>query len=276
VSLIRLFCFVALAGTLGAQPDGAEIVRQSLARSEERARLARNYTFIERQVQKRLDAEGRVKSRQCRTFDITLLEGSPYRRLIQRDDRPLPPEEEKKEQEKLERSIAERRNETEKQRASRIADWERKRKRQRDLAAEVVKAFDLKVVGEESVEGRPAWVLEATPRHGYKPPFREARMLPKLKGRIWIDREDLEWVRMEADLIDTVSFGWLLARVQPGGHLSLTQTRVNNEVWLPRHVKVTGAARIALVKMMRIEVETEFSDFRKFQSESRVVSTSPL
>ena len=57
-------------------------------------------------------APARVKNRSVVTYDVTLLEGSPYRRLVARNDQPLPPEEEKKEEEKLRRSIEERSKET--------------------------------------------------------------------------------------------------------------------------------------------------------------------
>ena len=75
-----------------------------------------------------MDGSGNLKHRNLRTYDITLLEGSPYRRLVKRDDQPLPPAEEKQQQDNLQISIeqraAKRRPE---QRRQRIADWDRKR-----------------------------------------------------------------------------------------------------------------------------------------------------
>ena len=56
-----------------------------------------------------LDGAGNLKRRDLHTFDVTLLEGSPYRRLVKRNDQPLPPEEEKQQQANLQRSIEERR-----------------------------------------------------------------------------------------------------------------------------------------------------------------------
>ena len=66
---------------------------------------------------RRLDAQGRVKLSEVRTYDVTLQQGTPYRQLVQRDDHPLPATEEKKEQERLAKSIADRRQETAPERA---------------------------------------------------------------------------------------------------------------------------------------------------------------
>jgi hypothetical protein len=46
---------------------------------------------------------------------------------------------------------------------------------------------------------------------------------------------------------------------------------VNNEVWLPKRAVLKGALRVALVKVLRGEVSFEFSEYKKFQTESRVV-----
>src|ERR1019366_2117600 len=68
-------------------------------------------SFLQRVELRRLDAQGRVKLSEVRTYDVTLQQGTPYRQLVQRDDHPLPATEEKKEQERLAKSIADRQQE---------------------------------------------------------------------------------------------------------------------------------------------------------------------
>ena len=72
-------------------------------------------SFLQRVELRRLDAQGRVKLSEVRTY--TLQQGTPYRQLVQRDDHPLPATEEKKEQERLAKSIADRQQETAPERA---------------------------------------------------------------------------------------------------------------------------------------------------------------
>jgi len=79
-------------------------------------------------------------------------------------------------------------------------------------------------------------------------------------------------VKVEAETIDTVSFGWILARLSRGTRLTFQQTRINDEVWLPSKATTKLDARVALFKKYRADIEVDWSQYRKFQSDSRVVS----
>ena len=98
-------------GRLVTAQEAREIVLRSVKLDSDNYRIARNYTFVERNETRQLDGQGRLKERRVLTHDVTLLEGLPYLRLIARNDQPLPPAEEKKEREKLRKSIAERQKE---------------------------------------------------------------------------------------------------------------------------------------------------------------------
>ena len=260
----------------GRPPDPRELVLRSLERDDANGRIAQQYTFIERNEQRQLDGDGKVRKRTSKTWDVTILEGTPYRRLIARNDQPLPQEDEQREAGNLTRSIEQRKNETAEERRRRLADADAKRKKQLDEMRQIVEAFDLKIAGEETVAGAPAWVVEAYPRKGYRPRGGITRFFPNVKGRVWIAKNDYQWVRAEAETIETISIGLFIARIHKGTKASFQQTRVNGEVWLPRQIAVRFAGRIALVKMMRGEVDISFRDYRKFQAESRITGLSEL
>lgn len=236
---------------------------------------ARNYTFLERSETRELDADTHVKTRKIMLYDVTMLEGSPYRRLVGKDDQPLSPEDERNEQKKLADSIAQRRKETPAERARRIADWERKRRREREPLDEVPDAFDFRIAGEAQIDGRDAWIVEGTPRPGYHARSSLAKFFPKFRGRLWIDKADYQWVKTEAEATGNISWGLFIARLSKGARLNVQMTRVNDEVWLPKRIEVKASARLALVKKFNIEADTSFSNYRKFQVESRVVSAAP-
>jgi hypothetical protein len=69
-----------------------------------------------------------------------------------------------------------------------------------------------------------------------------------------------------------LSFGVFLAKVSKGAHFELDQARVSDEVWLPSHVTGSLAARIVWTRL-RETFDLTYRDFRKFQAESRIVST---
>jgi len=272
---VLLTLLIPVTSALAADPvDPREIVRGSIAAQLVNSRRAKNYTFLQRTEERELDENGKLKSKWSKTWDITMLEGSAYRRLVERDDHPLPPNDEKKEQEKLRRSIEDRRHETQAQREKRVSEYDNRPGRNRAMLNEIPDAFDFRLRGEDVVDSRPVYVVEATPRAGYHPKSSEARiLLTKLKATAWIDKADLSWVRIDAEVIDDITWGLCLFRLSRGARLEIKQTRVNNEVWLPRYLRVSGSARIAFVKK-RMEQDLTFKDFRKFQSDSQIVSVT--
>lgn len=248
-----------------------EIVRRALQRDAHNDEIARQYTYLQRDDVRTLDASGKLKHRDLQTFDITLLEGSPYRRLVRRDDKPLPPAEEKKQQEQLERNIDQRRKETPEQRRQRIADWDRKRNRERENLKEVPDAFDFRIAGEEQLDGVAVWAIDGTPHAGFKPRSKEASYFPKVKGRIWVAKSDYTPVKIAVETLDTISIGAFLVRLAKGGHIVVEFARVNDEVWLPKHVSIAASARLFLIKGFHLDADFTFSDYKKFTAESHIV-----
>jgi len=271
---MRVVLLLAAACSLTAAQDPREIVRRSVQLMEHNLAIARNYTFLERAEIRELDSDAHVKTRKIMLYDVTMLEGSPYRRLVGKDDHPLSPEEERSEQKKLADSIAQRQKETPAERARRIADWEKKRQREREPLDEVPDAFNFRIAGDAQIDGRDAWIVEGTPRPGYHARSTLAKLFPKFRGKLWIDKADYQWVKTEAEVTDNISWGLFVARLSKGARLDVQMTRVNDEVWLPKRIEAKVSARLALVKKYRIEADTSFSNYRKFQVESRVVPDS--
>jgi hypothetical protein len=271
---MRALAIPLLTFTLVAAEDPQQIVTHSLQMAERNAKLTLNYTFLERQVARTLDGQGRVTKTEIETRDVTLLDGSPYRRLVAREDKPLPDKEERKEQEKLRKITEQRQKETPGQRARRISDYAKKREREMEVFREAGKAFDFRLAGTEQLDGRDLYVIEATPKPGYQPPANAAKYFPRVRGKIWIDQKDYFWVKAEVEVIDTISLGAFLVRLAKGSRLAFEQTRVNNEVWLPKRVEAAASARVALVKKLRGDLEITYSNYRKFQTDSRIVSVS--
>jgi hypothetical protein len=139
---------------------------------------------------------------------------------------------------------------------------------------EAVEGLDLRLVGEERIDGVPAWVIDGAPREGYKFKSNDtSRVLSKMKGRIWVAKSDYQPVRIDAETIDTISFGAVLARIYKGTRLHVEYTYVNNEVWLPRSQTFRVSGRIMLVKALHEEGDSVYSDYKKFSADSRIVTS---
>lgn len=271
--------FVLLSVLLAAQEtpqfppttDPREIVRRSVEIDHRTMELARNYTCQQREVLKHLDSHGAAKSTEIKTWDITVLYGELYSRLIQKDDKPLSEQDERKEQEKQDKFIAKHKSESPEEREKRAAKQKKEREQNRAFLRDVINAYDFRIVGEEPIAGRDAWVLEAAPVKDFHPTQPHADILPKLKGRLWIDKQDYNWVKAEAEAIDTITFGLFLARVHKGSHFSFEQVRLNNEVWLVHRFYLNASARLLLFKNEGIEQEDIFSNYKKFSTATKIL-----
>jgi hypothetical protein len=126
------------------------------------------------------------------------------------------------------------------------------------------------LLGSEVIDGRDTWLFEGEPRPGYQPKNREAKILGKFKGRVWIDKVDSEWVKLDITAIDTISVGFVLARIHKGTHLIIELSRVNDEVWLPKHVQLHFDARVALFKSFDEDVDQTYRDYKKFRTDTKI------
>lgn len=251
--------------------DPKEIVRRSIETDHHTLELARHYTCQNRQVIKHLGKHGEVKSTEIRTFDINFYYGQEYARVVQIDDKPLSEKEQKKEEEKLEKFLARFRNESEADREKRLEKERKEREEGRAFVRDILKAYDFRLVGEEKVDGADSYVIEGTPRPDFQPTQKHADMFKKIKGRLWIEKKDYNWVKVEAEATDTISFGLFLFRIHPGSRFVLERGLVNSEVWLLKRLDIHGGARIALLKNEVIEQEDVVTNFKKFVTSVKIL-----
>lgn len=254
-----------------SQEQMRQLLRVVADKDIENDKRQRDYTYIDREVENKLDGKGQTKSTEVKTYEVLEIYGEQVQRLIAKDDKPLDAKEAAKEEEKIQKIIDKRKNESDEERKKREEKAVKEREDGRKFVREVADAYDFKLVGTEQVGGRDAWVIEGEPRPGFEPQMKEAKVLSKFRGRVWIDKGDLQLAKMDVEAIDTVSFGWVLARVHKGTRVMLEQTRVNDEVWLPRHLTFKLDARIALFKGYNLDGDQEYRDYKKFRTSSKIV-----
>jgi hypothetical protein len=256
----------------GAVP--VEQIRELLRRAEEKDiandKQQRDYTYTEHQEQRHLDGHGAPKKVESRTSEILEIYGEPIERLTAKDDKPLSADEAKKEDEKIQKIIDKRKNESEAARRKRLEKEEKQREEDRKFVLEVADAFNFHLLGSEVIDGHDSWVLEGEPRPGYEAKNREAKILSKFRGRVWIDKAEEQWMKIDITAIDTISVGFVLARIHKGSRVLVELTRVNDEVWLPKHVQVHFDARVALFKSYDEDVEQTYRDYKKFRTASKI------
>ncbi len=247
------------------------LIRAVADKDIENDKRSRDYTYIQREEQRNLDGKGRLKSTESKTYDVLVLYGEQVLRLTAKNDQPLSARDAAKQEEKIQKVIEKRRNESEEDRRKRLGKEEKEREDGRRFVREVADAYKFRLIGTEQLDARDTYVIDATPRPGYEPHIKEAKILPKFRFRIWIDKAENEWVKLDATCIDTVSFGLFLARLHKGSEIVIETTRVNDEVWLPKHINVKVDARLALLRNFNVEEDIQYRDYKKFRAEAKIV-----
>ena len=236
-------------------PDVRQIVESSIAATQRHWQARLNYTYLERDEDRRRDLAGRVKSEDVDVSRTILVNGVPFEQLVEHNGRPPTIEEQRKYKEKFDKL----KRETPEQRAERIR---KQVEENTSLVREVPKAFDFHLVGEEVVKGRPAYVLEATPRPGYRPQGKYGKMFSKVTGKLWVDKQDLGWIKVDGQVTQPFSMGLFLARVLRGSHIMMEQARLDDGIWMPERVEVRAAAKIFFIKSLVVERVLSYSEYR--------------
>jgi hypothetical protein len=248
-------------------PDAQAIIRKSLERDFYNFSPVKDYTYVQREEDREYDGNGKLKKTESSTEEVLILAGRPYEKQIAKDDKPLSDKDARKEQEKLDKELVKREHMS----ASDRAKVEKEREEERAYLREIPDAFAFRITGEETVSGQPAWVIQADPKPGYQPKDSKAKVLAKVRVRFWIAQHEYRWVRIQAEAIEPLSFGLGLFRIAAGGSFVFEQKRVNAEVWLPSHFLIRGDVRLAYLKHVHGEIEVIYRDYKKFQTDSRIL-----
>lgn len=254
-----------------SQQQMQQLLRVVAEKDLENDKKLRDYTYIEHEVDHKLDGKGQIKTTESKTYEILEIYGEQVERLTEKNDKPLSEKDKDKEEAKIQKIIDKRKNESESDRRKREEKEEKEREDGRKFVREVADAYNFKLIGTESLGGREAWVIDGEPRTGYQPHMKEAKYLPKFHGRVWIDKSDLQLAKMDVECLDTISLGLFLARFHKGSRLMLEQTRVNDEVWLPRELAAKVDVRLALLKNFDVDVEQSFRDYKKFRATTKLL-----
>lgn len=234
----------------------------------------RDYIFVEHEERKLLKENGEVKNLEREAREVMNLYDARFTRLISKDGRELAPEKARAEQARFDKAVAKRRREqASRADASKRADAERKRNAEQ-LACdrEFLKIFEPHLAGVEGLNGRASWVVELTPAANVEPQCSGLKLAIKFKWKLWIDRADYRWARLQADNIAPVTWLKVLVRVPPDGlHATVDATRHNDGAWLESEFHWNINAKLLLAAGVRIDDRITYTDYRKFQAESRVL-----
>jgi hypothetical protein len=235
-------------------PEPRELLQQALSSQRKMRERAGTWTYEETITTTQLSTDGEREQRTQSGYEVIFLVDDFIHKLVSLNGKPLPP------------SMAQ----AEDKRLKKVAEYRRKTPYDKRKASKESKRFvlkyklmldhhDLKFAGEDTVNGRPAWVLEGTPRLNAKPDQERDAMVALMRCRVWIDKQDLVFVRTEGDMMEA----W--QNLPTGTHVVTELSPIEPGVWLTKSIRIT-APRLS----GDVETAQEYFNYRKFQTKTTI------
>lgn len=204
-------------------------------------------------------------------------------RLILHNGRPLTPEEDAEERERLNALI------------DSPADFARHIRRDQENKVTGIKLIRLMpdamlwsyTPGQPQLPNPPAGqpalvVLDFKPNPTWSPPDIESEPLTGLEGRVWIDPRSRRMVRLEGNLFHAVNIGWgVVAHLYPGGTVTVEQANAGGERWIVEHIVEQLMVRALMVKNVKQSLIFDTTGLQpvaamKYQQAIKLLLDTPL
>jgi hypothetical protein len=244
--------------------DARQIVGLSIAATERSWQARDHYIYMERNEDRRLDSLGQVKSENVEVARMILVNGARFEQLMEHNGQLPSAAEQRKNDEDLDKL----KHETPAEQTARL----RKEQENKSFLRDLLEAFDFRLIGEEVVGDKPAYVLQATPHPGYHAHGKYGKLLSNVEGKLWVDKQDFGWIKVDGQVTQSFSMGLFVARVQRGSHIILEQACIGDAVWVPKRLEVRASARILFLKSLDMDRILTYSDYRPAADGSYSVS----
>jgi hypothetical protein len=228
--------------------DPAKIVRDASYNELHSTKPGRSFSYRQHKV----DPKGSTVKEIVETKD------GDVARLIEKDGKPLPQEEEQAEIDRLNNLLAhpevqEHRHKKEQEDSARGDEMVRM------LPDAFLYDFDGMVEGPNGL----CYRLKFKPNPAFTPPDREGEVYHGMVGELWVDQAQLRLVKIDAHLISDVNFGWgVLGRLYKGGSILVQNADVGLHHWETVHMKLRLQGKLLMLKSVDYSTTEDFSDFK--------------
>ena len=254
-------------------PDLETVMKAMIANQEQVEELRERYTFRETETEREVDDKGPAKDKETRVYEVTPVARRFVRRLISRNGKELPKDEQEKIDHHVQKSVEdalearEKRKQREEERERSGKSDERDDGRITPLT--FLKLSEITSMRREMFRGHEVLAFDFEPKKGVKPRNRNEALVNKLIGTIWVDETALQTARVEARFSDSFKVGGgLLASISPQTAVVMEQEKVGGEVWLPSAFELNISARILLFSKLSRNVVTHYSDYKRVRIDS--------
>jgi hypothetical protein len=244
-------------------------------------KLKENYAGTRVEEETEFEKDGKVKKTTVNEYNFFYLNGDEVSTLVKKDGKALSDAEQKKENEKTQKEIADiQKREAKKEAKDEKTKEEGKKDKDKeddDVDIETfLRACQFVNPRRERFRGEDVLVFDFEPNPEYKPHKMVEKIIQKLAGVIWIDEKAHDVARLEAYFVGDFRFaGGLLANLQKGTSFIFEQAYINNEIWLPTYMEAHVGVRVLLLKGFNLNAVTRYSDYKRFNVETLSTVAKP-
>jgi hypothetical protein len=235
-------------------------------------KLKENYAGTRSEEETEYDKTGKISKRELHEYSFFYLKGQEVSTLVKKDGKPLSEEEQKKENEKVQKEIQdiEKREAKKEAKEEKAKEEGKDKKEDDDVGIETfLRACQFVNPRRERFRGQDVLVFDFEPNPEFKPRKLAEKVVHELAGVIWVDEKARDVARLEAYFVGDFRFGGgVIANLQKGTSFVFEQAYLNNEVWLPTYEEAHVGVRVLLVKAFKVNEVTRYSDYKRFNVES--------
>jgi len=234
-------------------------------------KIKENYAGTRSEEETEYDKTGKISKRELHEYTFFYLRGQEVSTLVKKDGKPLSEEEQKKENDKVQKEIQDiEKRDAKKEAKEEKAKEEGKNKEDDEPGIETfLRACQFVNPRRERFRGQDVLVFDFEPNPDFKPHKLAEKVVHELAGVVWVDEKAHDVARLEAYFVGDFRFGGgVIANLQKGTSFVFEQAYINNEVWLPTYEEAHVGVRVLLVKAFKVNEVTRYSDYKRFNVES--------
>ncbi len=251
-------------------PDIPELMRAVEVNQRASEAVEKDYLYRSVQTQEETDGHGGVKKSETREYDIFWVNGVPVHRMTRKNGKELSAEEQKKENEQIDKEVAKAKE--------RRAKADEKGAETDPQGHDLVTVSRLLELGSFTnarrvqLNGRDTIAVDFAGDPKAKTKTRFEDVIRDLAGTAWVDEQDRMLVKAQGHFLNNFKVGGgMVVNIQKGTNFSMEQRKVNGEVWLPAMVEGQGSARALLFFSFNGRFRAVESDYRKFKATSTIL-----
>jgi hypothetical protein len=251
--LLACACAISAAEPL---PAASNVMHRLVQRAQQVAAAdeSKHYAYEKHSITEQLDGDGDAVKKTEKLYHVVLIGGVPFQRLVKIHGRDLTAKEIEKENQR-ETAFREKLS---------GVDLKKKSTHKEGLVTDdLIGRFDFHVIKRETLHGRSTLQLAFKAKPGLPEKSLQDKLLKRFTGKLWVDEQDYEVVKLDSNMLGPVNIGWLGAvGALQQCDLALERHRLQDGVWVNTRSTFMILGR-KLFTPMRYKTIEESSNFRR-------------